>query len=58
MTINDLVLIRKDNYSPLKRKLGRIIAVHPGSDTEVRVIIIKTVHGVIRRLIMKCVPLQ
>ncbi|XP_035232210.1 uncharacterized protein LOC118203998 [Stegodyphus dumicola] len=53
LEINDIVLIKEDNLLPLKWKLGRIIAVHPGSDHTIRVVSIKTGHGVIKQPINK-----
>lgn len=37
LRINDVVAIRHENYPPSRWKLGRITAVHPGSDGLVRV---------------------
>ncbi|KAJ8934583.1 hypothetical protein NQ318_010879, partial [Aromia moschata] len=40
--VNTLVLLKDSNAPPLQWKLGRIVAVHPGSDGVVRVVSVKT----------------
>lgn len=57
LEVNDLVLIKEDNLPPLNWKLGRIIAVYPGSDNKVRVVTIKTGQGIIKRPVVKLCPL-
>lgn len=53
-----LVLIKEDGIPPLKWKLGRVVAVHPGpSDGICRVADIKLSTGVVRRSFSKIVPL-
>lgn len=55
---NTLVLLKEDGIPPLKWKLGRVVAVHPGpSDGICRVADIRTVNGVVRRSFSKIVPL-
>lgn len=55
---NTLVLVKEDHIPPLKWKLGRIVAVHPGSSDGIcRVADIKTANGVVRRSFSKIVPL-
>lgn len=48
-----LVVIKEDNVPPLKWVLGRISKVYRGSDTAVRVVKVKTIHGEIKRAISK-----
>ncbi|KAJ0184405.1 hypothetical protein K1T71_000828 [Dendrolimus kikuchii] len=57
LKIDALVVLKEDNLPPLKWKLGRIVAVHPGSDNVARVADIKTSSGVIRRSFSKICPL-
>lgn len=57
LKLNSLVLVKEDNLPPLKWKLGRIVAVHPGPDGVNRVADIKTATGVIRRAFSKICPL-
>lgn len=52
-----VVLIKNENLPPLKWKLGRIIAVHPGKDKVARVATVKTSTGTIRIAIQKICPL-
>lgn len=44
-----LVLLKEDHQSPLQWAMGRIVAVHPGADGEIRVVTIKTSHGQYKR---------
>jgi hypothetical protein len=55
--INDLVLIKDDNFPPLQWKLGRVIELFPGKDNIVRVVNIKTASGIFRRPLVKICPL-
>ncbi|XP_061710770.1 uncharacterized protein LOC133520395 [Cydia pomonella] len=57
LQLNTLVLIKEDNLPPLKWKLGRIVAVHPGSDGVTRVADIRTAGGLVRRSFSKICPL-
>ena len=54
---NTLVLIKEDNLSPLKWRLGRILSVFPGKDGVPRVASIQTTNGVIERAFSKICPL-
>ncbi|XP_049886864.1 uncharacterized protein LOC126381435 [Pectinophora gossypiella] len=54
---NELVVIKDDHLPPLKWKLGRVMAVHAGSDGVVRVADIRTSSGVIRRALNRICPL-
>ena len=58
--IDDLIIIKEDNYPPSKWHLGRILEVHPGKDGKIRVATIKTINGTVQRTISKiCVlPIQ
>ncbi|XP_059049911.1 uncharacterized protein LOC131844930 [Achroia grisella] len=57
LKLDTLVVIKEDHLPPLKWKLGRIVAIHPGSDGIVRVADIRTSTGVIRRSFSKICPL-
>ena len=47
--INDLVIINDNNIPPNNWLLGRITAVHPGTDSVTRVVSLKTTNGVLKR---------
>lgn len=51
--INDLVLIKEDNYPPLQWKRGRIIRLLPGRDGINRVAELKTQNGTLMRPVSK-----
>ncbi|GFS54628.1 integrase catalytic domain-containing protein [Trichonephila clavipes] len=51
--VGDLVLIKEDNLAVNKWLMGRLIEVFPGKDNRIRVVIIKTQHGVVKRPISK-----
>lgn len=57
LTLNSLVLLKEENLPPLKWKLGRIVAVYPGTDGVTRVADIKTSSGLLRRSFSKICPL-
>lgn len=57
LKLGSLVIIKEDHLPPLKWRLGRVVAVHPGSDGIVRVADIKTTAGVIRRAFNRICPL-
>ena len=44
-----MVVLKEDNLPPLRWKLGRITALHPGKDGISRVLSIKTSEGVVQR---------
>ncbi|CAG9574686.1 unnamed protein product [Danaus chrysippus] len=56
LKLNSLVLL-KENLPPLKWRMGRIVAVHPGPDGIIRVADVKTSNGVVRRSFSKICPL-
>lgn len=51
--IGALVLLKEDNTPPSYWHLGRITQIHPGSDGIVRVVSVKTKHGVLKRAVTK-----
>ncbi|CAG7836073.1 unnamed protein product [Allacma fusca] len=53
----DLVLLKDERFPPLKWKLARIIATHPGIDGFVRVFTIKTMDGTFKWPLTKLCPL-
>ncbi|CAH2085736.1 unnamed protein product [Euphydryas editha] len=55
--LNSLLVIKEENLPPLKWKLGRSVAVHPGTDGLVRVADIQTSTGVLRRAFNRICPL-
>ncbi|CAK1597961.1 unnamed protein product [Parnassius mnemosyne] len=57
LKINDLVVVKEDNLPPLKWKLGRVVAIHPGADGIVRVADIRTSTGIIKRAFNRICPL-
>ncbi|KAJ8717872.1 hypothetical protein PYW07_005802 [Mythimna separata] len=57
LTLDSLVVIKEDNLPPLKWKLGRVVAVYPGTDGIARVADIRTSTGVVRRAFNRICPL-
>lgn len=57
LKLGTLVLLKEDYSSPLKWKLGRIVALYPGQDQIARVADVKTTTGVVRRSFSKLCPL-
>ncbi|CAK1601390.1 unnamed protein product [Parnassius mnemosyne] len=53
----DLVVLKEDNLPPLKWRLDRITAFHPGADGINRVADIRTATGIVRRPFCKISPL-
>lgn len=52
-----MVLIQDDNLPPFKWRLGRVLSLHVGCDGVVRVALVKTQNGVIKRAVVKLCPL-
>ncbi|CAG9125559.1 unnamed protein product [Plutella xylostella] len=57
LKLDTLVVVKEDNLPPLKWRMGRVVAVHPGSDGIARVADIRTSTGVIRRAFSRICPL-
>lgn len=57
LKVDDIVLIKEDNTSPLSWPLGRIVQVLPGRDNKVRVVKVRTKDGIFTRSIVKICPL-
>ncbi|GJQ88737.1 hypothetical protein Trydic_g15865, partial [Trypoxylus dichotomus] len=57
IAIGSLVLLKDDNAPPLQWQLGRVIDLHPGSDSVVRVVSVRTNKGITKRSVMKICPL-
>ena len=55
--LGTLVVIKDDNAPPLQWTLGRITAIHPGTDGVIRVATVKTVKGEYKRCIKRLCPL-
>jgi hypothetical protein len=55
--VGDLVIVKDDNLPMLKWRLGRIINVHPGLDSVVRVVTLRTATGTMQRPVVKICPL-
>ena len=51
--INDIVIVRDNNLPPNQWLLGKVIAIHPGSDGIIRVVTLKTQFGEMKRPITK-----
>lgn len=54
---NMVVLIKEDNVSPLQWPLARIVQIMAGPDKKVRVVKVRTQHGIFVRPIKKLCPL-
>ncbi|XP_062557524.1 uncharacterized protein LOC134222387 [Armigeres subalbatus] len=48
-----LVVIKDENAPPIRWKIGRIIALHPGEDNVTRVVTVKTATGELKRPVEK-----
>lgn len=48
-----LVIIRDENVPPMKWRMGRICKLHPGSDSVVRVVTLRTSSGFLKRAVEK-----
>lgn len=55
--VNDLVLLKDANSSPLNWPLARVTEVHPGTDGLVRVVTVRTSNSMLKRSITKICPL-
>ena len=51
--VGDICIIKEDCVKPQLWKMGRIIAIHPGSDGKVRVATVRTDAGEVKRPIVK-----
>ncbi|UYV63123.1 hypothetical protein LAZ67_2003219 [Cordylochernes scorpioides] len=56
VNIGDLVLLKEQN-KPLQWKLARIVQIFPGEDDHVRVVLLRTPKGLLKRPITKICPL-
>lgn len=52
-----MVIIKKNNLSPLKWRLERIVTIHPEKDDVTRVAIIRVAKGTTRIAVAKLCPL-
>ncbi|XP_076638849.1 uncharacterized protein LOC143350709 [Colletes latitarsis] len=57
LAIGDLVILKEDHVPSMKWILGRITDLHPGGDSIVRVVTVKTAHGTYKRSITRLCPL-
>ncbi|XP_076660098.1 uncharacterized protein LOC143363386 [Halictus rubicundus] len=57
ITVGQMVTVKEDNLPPMHWSIGRITAVHPGTDNIVRVATVKTSSGVYKRGVNKLAPL-
>lgn len=57
LEVNELVLVKEDNITPLKWPLARIVEIIPGPDGRVRLVRIRTSNGNFLRSISKICPL-
>lgn len=51
--VGDLVCLQEDNLVPTKWPLARVVSVHPGGDSLVRVVTVQTPHGTYTRPVSK-----
>ncbi|UYV61907.1 hypothetical protein LAZ67_1007032 [Cordylochernes scorpioides] len=56
VNIGDLVMLKEQN-KPLQWKLARIVQIFPGEDDHVRVVLLRTHKGLLKRPITKICPL-
>ncbi|UYV79361.1 hypothetical protein LAZ67_17002296, partial [Cordylochernes scorpioides] len=56
VNIGDLVMLKEQN-KPLQWKLARIVQIFPGEDDHVRVVLLRTPKGLLKRPITKICPL-
>ncbi|UYV66657.1 hypothetical protein LAZ67_4002469 [Cordylochernes scorpioides] len=56
VNIRDLVMLKEQN-KPLQWKLARIVQIFPGEDDHVRVVLLRTPKGLLKRPITKICPL-
>ncbi|UYV79873.1 hypothetical protein LAZ67_18000951, partial [Cordylochernes scorpioides] len=56
VNIGDLVMLKEKN-KPLQWKLARIVQIFPGEDDHVRVVLLRTPKGLLKRPITKICPL-
>ena len=53
LQVGDVVILHEDNLIPMKWPLGRNVKIYTGKDGIVRVVDVKTAHGVYKRPITK-----
>ena len=53
VTVGDLVLVQALNLSPTLCKMGRVESIHPGENGVVRVVILCTSDGTLKRPVVK-----
>lgn len=49
LTVGTLVLLMEDGIPPLRWPMGRIVETYPGQDGVVRVVLVRTAHGIYKR---------
>jgi len=57
LEIGEMVVLQDENLPPMEWKLGRVLETFPGRDGKVRAADVRTASGVLRRPIVKIVPL-
>jgi len=58
ISVNDMVLVKEENVKCGKWPLGRIVAIHPGTDNVVRVVTVRTSTGTYKRPVVKLCRLE
>ena len=53
VALGDIVVLREDGTIPTNWPLARVIQTHPGKDTLVRVVTVKTANGIYKRPVSK-----
>ncbi|XP_060658795.1 uncharacterized protein LOC132793132 [Drosophila nasuta] len=57
LRIGDMVVIKEDNLPSNEWRLGRVLTTCPGTDAKVRVVVVLTARGTIRRPVAKLILL-
>lgn len=53
LKIGDMIIIKEDNAPPLRWQLGRVVQIHPGDDSIVRVATVRTQSGTYKRSVRR-----
>jgi len=57
LEVGDLVIIKDERFPPMQWEMGRVIKTHPGPDSNVRVVTLKTANGEFQRPVVKLCPI-
>jgi len=53
LQVGNMVIVKDDNLPSCEWRLGRVVAIYPGSDSRVRVVDVQTAQGILKRPIVK-----